>query len=405
MFREKSSKKRIHVIDNKKEISTLDALHIKAIETYNNVSVHLSQIESNLNAFHLQYNNNIQHIILSSENAVELCNCNIEIKNNIIKLKKEIYKIKDNDEIGYYEKTAFIMFDYYNMIENQSSLTVNNENKSVYFEKNKILRELFNKTKIEETIINKPIEKEINVDKTTLINKYLSLTNNQYVYHADGIIVDDICTTCGNQIVPLLSDAIIICNVCGTQEVLLIEQNRPLLIHKTKENLHFSYKRINHFREWCNQVQGKESTDIPDIVFENILNELKKEKITDTKTLTYKTMRCILKKLKINKYYEHINYIINRINGVPTPQFSHELEDKLCQMFKDIQGPFLKHCPKERKNFLSYSYVLYKFCEILGYTEYLKYFPLLKSRSKVANQDFIWRCICKDLDYPIIPSL
>ena len=84
---------------------------------------------------------------------------------------------------------------------------------------------------------------------------------------------------------------------------------------------------------------------------------------------------------------------------------SQELEDKLCQMFKDIQGPFLKHCPKERKNFLSYSYVLYKFCEILGYTEYLKYFPLLKSRSKVANQDFIWRCICKDLDYPIIPSL
>jgi len=227
MFREKSSKKRIHVIDNKKEISTLDALHIKAIETYNDVSVHLSHIESNLDAFHLQYNNNIQNIELASENAVELCNCNIEIKNNIIKLKKEIYKIKDNDEIGYYEKTAFIMFDYYNMIENQSSVTVNSENKSVYFEKNKILRELFNKKKFEETVINKPVEKEINIDKTTLINKYLSLTNNQYVYHADGIVVDDICTTCGNKIVPLLSDAIIICNNCGTQEVLLIEQNRP----------------------------------------------------------------------------------------------------------------------------------------------------------------------------------
>ena len=135
MFREKSSKKRIHVIDNKKEISTLDALHIKAIETYNDASVHLSKIESNLNAFHLQYDNNIKHIQLGTDNAVELCNCNIEIKNNIIKLKKEIYKTKDNDEICYYEKTAFIMFDYYNMIENQSSVTVNNEKKTVYFEK------------------------------------------------------------------------------------------------------------------------------------------------------------------------------------------------------------------------------------------------------------------------------
>ena len=160
------------------------------------------------------------------------------------------------------------------------------------------------------------------IDKTTLINEYLSLTNNQYTFHSDGVVVDDVCEICGEEIIPLLTDALIICNNCGNQEVLLIEQNRPLLKHKSKENQHFSYKRINHFREWCNQVQGKESTDIPDEVFEKILNELKKEKITDTKTLTYKTMRCILKKLKINKYYEHINYIINRINGVPTPQFS-----------------------------------------------------------------------------------
>ena len=36
-----------------------------------------------------------------------------------------------------------------------------------------------------------------------------------------------------------------------------------------KDTSHFSYKRINHFqREWCNQVQGKESTDIPDEIFD-----------------------------------------------------------------------------------------------------------------------------------------
>ena len=60
-------------------------------------------------------------------------------------------------------------------------------------------------------------------------------------------------------------------------------------------------------------------------------------------------MREILKRLRINKYYEHINYILNRINGIPTPQFSAELEEKLCIMFRDIQAPFLKHCPKDRK--------------------------------------------------------
>ena len=116
-------------------------------------------------------------------------------------------------------------------------------------------------------------------------------------------------------------------------------------------------------------------------------------------------MREILKRLRINKYYEHINYILNRINGIPTPQFSAELEEKLCIMFRDIQGPFLKHCPKDRKNFLSYSYVLYKFFQILGLNDYLKYFPLLKSREKLYLQDQIWKNICIDLNYPIIPSL
>ena len=196
-----------------------------------------------------------------------------------------------------------------------------------------------------------------------------------------------------------------ICSDCGFQEPLLIEQNKPLLKQNTKDTSHFSYKRINHFREWCNQVQGKESTDIPNEVFEKILNEIKKEKIADTRKITYNKMREILKRLRINKYYEHINYIINRINGIPTPQFSADLEEKLCSMFRDIQAPFLKHCPKDRKNFLSYSYVLYKFFQILGLNEYLKFFPLLKSREKLYAQDQIWKKICEELNYTVIPSL
>ena len=215
----------------------------------------------------------------------------------------------------------------------------------------------------------------------------------------------EICKICETNLTCLQHEAILVCTNCGYQELLLVEQNRPILKQNAKDTSHFSYKRINHFREWCNQVQGKESTDIPDEIFEKILGEIKKEKITDTKKITYTKMREILKRLRINKYYEHINYILNRINGIPTPQFSAELEEKLCIMFRDIQAPFLKHCPKDRKNFLSYSYVLYKFFQILGLNEYLKYFPLLKSREKLYLQDQIWKNICIELDYPIIPSL
>jgi hypothetical protein len=68
-------------------------------------------------------------------------------------------------------------------------------------------------------------------------------------------------------------------------------------------------------------------------------------------------------------------------------------------MFNKIQDPFTNHCPKDRKNFLSYSYTLYKFFELLDKHEYLIYFPLLKSREKLFEQEKIWMLICKDLGW------
>ena len=35
------------------------------------------------------------------------------------------------------------------------------------------------------------------------------------------------------------------------------------------------YKRLSHFREWLTQFQAKESTDIDEDVYKDIVNELK----------------------------------------------------------------------------------------------------------------------------------
>ena len=102
--------------------------------------------------------------------------------------------------------------------------------------------------------------------------------------------------------------------------------------------------------------------------------------------LTANKLREILKKLKLNKYYEHVPHIINRINGIQAPTMSRETEEKLRSMFKEIQIPFIRHCPKDRKNFLSYSYVLHKFVELLGLDEFLPSFPLLKSEKNCINK-------------------
>lgn len=116
-------------------------------------------------------------------------------------------------------------------------------------------------------------------------------------------------------------------------------------------------------------------------------------------------MRTILKKLNLNKYYEHIPHIINKLNGLPPPTMSRDIEEKLRCMFKEIQEPFMLYCPKNRKNFLSYSYVLHKFCELLDLDEFLPCFPLLKSREKLQEQDRMWKKICDHVNYTFYPSI
>ena len=404
MFKEKTSKKRLHNLDNNKDLSTLDAMHHNIIKSYI-IKLELKKDYSSniliLEKIQDSIKNEIIHISDNYDNNesyyTNLWDSNILIKEKIITLNNQIKDFNNFNEIDYYENTSEILFNYYDMLEKQSKIS----NNKIDFGKKTVLDALNNSLDDSNIVIKND---KSNYDKSSLVDEFLSITNKQ---HIKKIVNDDIeiCKNCKNQLTCLQYDAIMICDVCGYQELLLVEQNRPILKQNTKDTSHFSYKRINHFREWCNQVQGKESTDIPDEIFEKILIEIKKEKIENTKTITYNKMREILKRLRINKYYEHINYIINRINGIPTPQFSPELEDKLCNMFRDIQGPFLKHCPKDRKNFLSYSYVLYKFFQLLNLDEYLKYFPLLKSREKLYVQDQIWKKICEELNYEIIPSL
>ena len=191
----------------------------------------------------------------------------------------------------------------------------------------------------------------------------------------------------------------------GNSKLYTYTSNKPSYKESIPENNYFAYKRINHFNEWLSQFQAKESTDIPNEVYELLLQEIKKARIKNMAKITPTKIREFLKKLNMNKYYEHTAYIINRLNGETPPTMTRNTEEKLRIMFREIQYPFMKHCPRNRKNFLSYSYVLHKFVELLSLDEYKKCFPLLKSRNKLEEQDKIWCDICKELQWQYIPSI
>ena len=380
MMKERCSKKRIHVVDNTKEISTLDDIHINSIKKFEAKNKRAEEITEQINKLNIISMTDISWL------------SNVEVKEQIKDYTSELDTLNSENELDYYENVGEILFNYYDIVNQNIGVKQINPLKYTILEALNI--QLDTNNSISEY-----------KDKSKLVNEYLAITDNKYINHMNGEFTSSKCINCNNEMTNLVQEALIVCLNCGYQDVLLAEQNRPIMLYDKKDGIHYSYKRINHFREWISQIQGKESTDIPNEVFERILNELKKEKITDTTKLTPKFMRTILKKLRTHKYYEHTAYIINRINGIPPPQFSPELEQNLSNMFMQTQPLFIKYAPANRLNFISYSYILHKFFLILNMPEYLALFPLLKSRQKIAQNEEVFKKICKELKWTWIPSI
>ena len=171
-----------------------------------------------------------------------------------------------------------------------------------------------------------------------------------------------------------------------------------------KETAYYAYKRANHFNEWLSQFQGKETSQIPSEVIENILKAIQKDR-KKVDEINHSTLRDLLKRLKYNRYYENIPYILATIKNDDQPLMTRREEEVLKRMFREIQRPFISNCPQERKNFLSYSYVLHKFCEILEWNHFKELFPLLKSREKLHSADQIWKKVCNDLNWKFYKSI
>jgi uncharacterized Zn finger protein (UPF0148 family) len=213
------------------------------------------------------------------------------------------------------------------------------------------------------------------------------------------------CLQCNVAREEISSEGTLVCPKCGSEEYALVVSDFPSFRDPPKEKNNYAYKKINHLNEILNQFQAKESTIIPEDVMNEVILEIRKRRIANIADLTEEDIRQILKKLNRSKYYEHRAHILSRLNGNPPPTITPEIEEKIRAMFQDIQAPFLLYCPNDRTNVLSYSYILYKFFELLELDEYKIYFPLLKSRDRLIAHDQIWKKICDYLQWEFIQSV
>ena len=218
------------------------------------------------------------------------------------------------------------------------------------------------------------------------------------------MVVGDSCNYCESGKMCKM-DATMVCDNCGNATSFIDSSSGSLTYNDEVEYSNFSYRRIAHFTEWLSNFQARENANIPEQVLEDIMFKLKEQKVTNASKITPMLIRSVLKELKLNKYYDNTVLISCLLSGKSPPRLTPQQEDRLKRMFLMIQDSFEKHCPVERKNFLSYSYVIYKFCQLLGLDDYLQYFSLLKCKEKLAKMDAIFKNICMDLQWEFIPSL
>jgi hypothetical protein len=378
-FKPKSAKK---IKFNKKSSITLDGKH-----------------KEFLNEFSKDENDRIPDLQLEKYELKELLKKDtltveqqLEYQDKINEINETIKQTKGRKMEYFLDNSKFI-FDYF---ENKKNISTGTTNINIS-DKNKILNSFFK--------IKQDDSANINQNKTNnIVQKYLSNIDDTFIDVNSFICQTDVCQICHKgELIPLEDEGLLICNACFRSIPYLIENEKPSYKEPPKEVCFYAYKRINHFKEILAQFQGKETTQIPIEVIENIKLQIKKERIDLSQISNNKTKE-ILKKLGYNKYYEHIPFIKDKL-GIKPPIMSPELEDTLCNLFVELQSPYSKYCPDDRVNFLNYYYTAYKLCELLGEAQYLEHFPMLKDREKRIEQDSIWRKICEELDWEFIPTI
>ena len=379
--------------------TTLDALHGQKMNSLldekTNVAQYKSQIEE------------LKAKIAITTGIMEIW----ALEQQLEKLEKKVKSIESGDAINeYYLKTGNILFKYYDIqerIHNGGSMGTS----SARSKPGSILA-ILNDIQVDEgggglKGALSPLSSTARApQRSDLLNQYLQIEDPSLAKTPEGAEDEwTQCELCGSEMIMSMNEATMTCSKCGNKDFILIDSDKPSYKDPPRELSYYAYKKINHFNEWLAQFQAKESTEIPATIYDQILLQLKKERISNFGSLKRTKLREILRHMGETKYYEHIPHIINRLSGQNAPFMSREDEEKLRHMFREIQPAFKKHIPKGRRNFLSYGYILYKFCELLEMDEHLACFPLLKNRDKLYIQDQAWKGICSDMQWQFIRTV
>lgn len=250
------------------------------------------------------------------------------------------------------------------------------------------------------------IEKTTKINKTNIFNEYMfRLTNDAKNKKITYVDLCKVCDQCQTKLTVDTLKSKYVCENCGQCYFALLEHDKTVYVkHPVIEMNTFSYRRYDHFVEWLNKFHNVDKSKVPKKIYVLINKELKKQHKKNNE-VTEENILEILKKTQNTKYNCQVSQILNILNEKKLPTLPTNIQHQMKSMFKQTLQPFTEICPQDRTNFLSYSYVIRKFLEILKQYEYIDYFPLLKSKEKLYQQDLIWKAICNKLKWTFYPTI
>lgn len=377
-FRIKNTKYNSYKLNNKIK-STIDIKHREKLSEIEKKESNYIKLNEKLE----KYSNDINFIDNKEIQTIEDIDKRVKLKEKINDIKYKLNILNyEKDDIDYFYENVELLNEYYT---EENELQKNNDIKN--------LNDLFK------------IKKDVSINnKENLYDIYMKRVYKQYEKKKYNNIIK-LCDTCKIEKTVHINEGLLICKNCGYSENALLEIEKSCIKDKNIENKPSMYKRINHLSELLNQFQAKESTEIEDEIYEQIKEELRRQRKLDYTKLNYDIMRSVLKKLRLNKYYEHIYHIINKLNGLPPPTLSKKLEAMIKQKFIEIQQPYLLFKKSNRKNFTTYNTMINKILQLLNENELRKHFPILKNRDKINEFDSIWYNICQYNGYKYIPTI
>ncbi|MDD5753505.1 MAG: hypothetical protein PHN45_01965 [Methylococcales bacterium] len=227
---------------------------------------------------------------------------------------------------------------------------------------------------------------------------------------------DVLCQNCGHVCDMDEQHAVYVCCSCGTvneehkvhegdmfQSVNMMSTSKTC-VFKTKAS---TYKPLGHFMEIMYQLQGKRKSKAPYHV-KNLCRQYCVSYGIKRNDINEKTIRnCLRRYRNGSQYYKYAMEIACELRGVPPPYMTETQESILTYLY-----PCTVHAYRSSKRYLTRksnrvgrikelpnnmigNYVLYKLCELCGFTEFLPYIRLSKNVDNINENDESWKHVCE----------